>query len=176
MGRLSSYSQMLRIEVERVVDQAWRKISGLPALSRSQITTNLFLGGQYDSRGAAKLKAIGITAIVNLRTVDFIKSVKALGFHTLLLPTRDRHAPQISDLQKGIKFIDQELKSGGKVYIHCRAGEGRGATMAIAYLMSTGLTYADAFLVVKKVRTFIRPSNVQIEQLHKLEQILVSPT
>ncbi|MBA3551153.1 dual specificity protein phosphatase family protein, partial [Patescibacteria group bacterium] len=60
---------------------------------------------------------------------------------------------------------------GGKVYIHCRFGEGRGPTMAIAYLISTGLTLEHAIELVKKVRIFIRPTVVQIEQLKKFETL-----
>jgi dual specificity MAP kinase phosphatase len=41
--------------------------------------------------------------------------------------------------------------------------------MAIAYLISTGLTYEDAFSLVKKVRTFINPRPGQIAGLKELE-------
>lgn len=90
----------------------------------------------------------------------------------LHLPTPDLTAPRMDDLLKGITFIKNEIDNGGKVYIHCRAGEGRGPTMAIAYLMSTGMLFEDALHSIKKVRTFIRPTLPQIEQLKKLERIL----
>ena len=51
-----------------------------------------------------------------------------------------------------------------------RQGLGRGPTMTIAYLLKTGLTFRDAFDLVKKVRTFINPRPGQIARLKELEQ------
>jgi dual specificity MAP kinase phosphatase len=42
--------------------------------------------------------------------------------------------------------------------------------MTIAYLLKTGLTYEDAFALVRKVRTFINPRPSQIGRLKELEQ------
>ena len=96
------------------------------------------------------------------------------GFKYLHLPTPDNTAPTMMDLIKGADFADTEIKNGGKVYIHCRQGLGRGPTMAIAYLLKTGLTYEDAFNLVKKVRTFINPKQVQIVRLKELEDFYKS--
>jgi len=72
-------------------------------------------------------------------------------------------------LLKGADFMDNEIKNGGSVYVHCRQGLGRGPTMAIAYLIKTGLTYADAYAMIKRVRIFINPRPGQIERLKELE-------
>jgi len=40
----------------------------VPTLRRSQITPQLFLGGQYSSRGFNILKKRGITGIVSMRS------------------------------------------------------------------------------------------------------------
>jgi hypothetical protein len=42
--------------------------------------------------------------------------------------------------------------------------------MTIAYLLKTGLTYVDAYAMVKKVRTFINPRPGQVARLKELEQ------
>lgn len=68
--------------------------------------------------------------------------------------------------------MTDEIKKGGKTYVHCHYGEGRGATMVMAYLMSTGMTYEDAFALVQKVRTFISPTPSQIARLKEFEQSL----
>lgn len=90
----------------------------------------------------------------------------------LHLPTRDRQAPTLDHLKQGIKFISQEIEKGGKVYVHCFWGEGRGPTMALAYLISKGLNLEDAMAEVKRVRTFVKPTKVQIRRLKELEQLL----
>jgi dual specificity MAP kinase phosphatase len=75
----------------------------------------------------------------------------------------------LANLITGADFVDNEIRSGGKVYIHCRQGLGRGPTMAIAYLLKAGATFEDAFHLVKKVRPFINPRPSQIARLKELE-------
>jgi dual specificity MAP kinase phosphatase len=113
----------------------------------------------------------GVTAIVNMRTHSIHKDFKTVPLKILHLPTPDYYAPTQKQLEKGVKFIQNEVDEGGKVYIHCRQGEGRGPTMAIAYLISTGLTLEHAIQLVKKVRTFIHPTKDQLKALRNFEKI-----
>jgi len=148
-------------------DQFKRRRTGLPVAKTSQITDKLFVGGQYKAHLIPKLQLLGITAIVNMRTKSVHLGKAIPGIEYLHLPTADRHAPSLENLKKGSEFIQQQIAKGGVVYIHCKAGEGRGPSMAIAYLISTGLTLEDAFETVRKVRRFIRPTKVQLSQLQK---------
>lgn len=168
--KIKSLITLLIIFLQKIWDNIYRLFNGIPTLKRSQITANLFLGSQYSLIGLQKLKALGITAIVNMRTHPVFKESQYEGFHYLHLPTVDNTPPPLDTLIKGATFVDNEIKNGGKVYIHCRQGLGRGPTMTIAYLISTGLTFEDAFALVKKVRTFINPRPGQIERLTELEQ------
>lgn len=162
----------LRVEAQRSIDHFWLYTKGMSSVKRSMLTKNLFLGGQYTVRSIGALKKLGITAIVNMRIRESITADALREFNVLHLPTPDLHAPSIAQLEEGAKFIEQEIKNGGSVYIHCHWGEGRGPSMAIAYLIYTGMTYKDAFAFVKKVRTFIRPTQEQIERLQEFEQFI----
>ena len=169
MRKLKSWLIIVVVFFQKVTDQTYRVISGIPTLKRSQITANLFLGGQYNLNGLKRLKVIGITAIINMRIHSIYQTAQYEGFHYLHLPTTDNTPPLLDDLIKGAAFAHEEIKNGGKVYIHCRQGLGRGPTMAIAYLLKMGATYDDAFATVKKVRTFINPRPGQIQRLKELE-------
>jgi protein-tyrosine phosphatase len=155
--------------LDYMYDNAHRIITGLPRLNRSQITAHLFLGSQYNLLGLKKLKALGVTAIVNMRTHNDYSDAEHEGIKYLHLPTVDNTPPPLEVLLKGADFIDKEIKSGGAVYVHCRQGLGRGPTMAMAYLIKTGLTYEDAYEMIKRVRIFINPRPGQIERLKELE-------
>jgi protein tyrosine phosphatase (PTP) superfamily phosphohydrolase (DUF442 family) len=157
------------IFVQKIYDQSIRILTGLPTLKRSQITAHLYLGGQYNLRGLRRLKEMGITAIINMRITSVYVAARYHGLAYLHLPTTDNTPPSMEALLQGVEFADQHISNGGKVYIHCRQGQGRGPSMAIAYLLKTGLTYDDAFALVKKVRTFIRPTPGQIARLKELE-------
>ena len=152
-----------------VYDNIHRVLTGLPRLKRSQITADLFLGSQYNLVGIRKLKALGVTAIVNMRIHSTYSEAQYEGIKYLHLPTVDNTPPPLDVLIKGADFIDAEIKNNGIVYVHCRQGLGRGPTMAMAYLIKTGLTYEDAYAMIRRVRIFINPRPGQIERLKELE-------
>lgn len=171
---ISSYIKSNYIHIQRVSDHTRRIIFGTPANHRSMVTPQLFVGGQFFERGLARLKNWGITAVVNMRMHHPPQFEHLTWLKALHLPTIDNTAPSMEHLQQGITFITNEIKQGGKVYVHCRAGEGRGPTMAIAYLISTRLTLADAEALVKKVRTFIKITPPQRQRLQELEKLYIS--
>lgn len=174
--KVKSVVTLIWINIHRVIDHTYRWVTGLPTLSRSVITPSIYLGGQYGSRALVRLKKYGVTAIVNMRTSTVPEYARS-AFKTLHLPTPDRHAPTIEQLQQGIAFIDAEVKAGGKVYVHCRPGEGRGPTMVIAYLISTGLTFEDAYALVRSIRKFVlvtAPQQKRLQELERMFSILTS--
>ncbi len=170
LRKLKSLWIIAVIFIQKMFDIAYRLLIGVPRLKRSQITADLYLGGQYNLRGLQKLKKLGITAIVNMRETSIYQQAHYEGFAYLHLPTVDNTPPTLEDLTKGADFVDSHIKNKGKVYIHCRQGLGRGPSMAIAYLLKIGTTYEDAFALVKRVRTFINPRPAQIVRLKELEQ------
>jgi protein-tyrosine phosphatase len=170
MKKLYSLYLYFVIQIQRTIDHLWRHATGFPALKRSAITPNLYLGGQYKINSVAMLRRLGITAIVSMRMREVPHQDMLTEFHLLHLPTPDRHAPSMMDLKKGVFFIEKEIKNNGKVYVHCRAGEGRGPTMVIAYLLYSGMLYDDAVALIKKTRTFINPTPVQVERLKEFEE------
>lgn len=155
---------------QRVSDHLYRSYTGLPMLKRSKITPHLFLGGQFGPKGVDTFKKLGITGVVNMRMTPYRKNLALKKVAVLHLPTPDQHAPKLEDLEKGVVFMQREIDKGGNVYVHCRYGEGRGPSMAIAYLISQGMTYDDAYTFVKKVRTFIKPTPPQIKRLREFEK------
>jgi len=150
-------------------DNIHRLMKGVPRLKRSQINAHLMLGSQYSRLGLKKLKALGVTAIVNMRMHNDFSEADHVGIKYLHLPTVDNTPPPLAVLIKGADFIDDEIKSRGMVYVHCRQGLGRGPTMAMAYLIKTGMTYEEAYETIRKVRIFINPQRSQIKMLKELE-------
>jgi dual specificity MAP kinase phosphatase len=138
---------------------------GLRQSRLSKISENLYLGSMFDFRGAKVLKDSGITAVVDMRKS---KPLFTKEFRTLHLPTKNWRAPSIKDLEQGIRFIGSEIEKGGKVYIHCRAGKGRGPTMTAAYLISKGMKLHEALGLVKKMRSVSHTNKAQKKVLQIL--------
>jgi protein tyrosine phosphatase (PTP) superfamily phosphohydrolase (DUF442 family) len=153
--------QPLPLLIIRMIDQLSRRLRGVSLQRYSQITPQLHVGGQHDSRGLTMMQARGITAILNLRReFDYAGSGRVLPRY-LHLPVEDNTAPTQAELVAGVRFITEELAKGGGVYIHCGVGVGRAPTLAAAYLVSTGMTPAEAWRQIRLVRPFIWPNRRQ---------------
>lgn len=175
MKKLESLRRKIWIQIERIGDHIWTYLAGIPQLRYSEITPTLYLGGQYKLHALKQFKERGITGIVNMRMRSKHTDISNLPWVSILqLPTIDGDAPTLQNLQKGVQFIHAHIQKGGKVYVHCRHGEGRGPTMAIAFLISTGMTLNDAYEVVRDVRTFAHPNKRQMNRLRSFEKMITS--
>ncbi|MEP6988529.1 MAG: dual specificity protein phosphatase, partial [Chloroflexota bacterium] len=135
-----------------------RALTGAPMIRYSQITPQIIVAGQYQKRGWKVLTERGVTASINMRSEFDDEAAGITPSRHLRLSVEDNTPPTIDQLRRGIVFIKEEVERGGNVYIHCAAGIGRAPTMAAAYLVSTGLTPAQSWAMIKRVRPFVRPT------------------
>jgi len=145
---------------------AWTRLYlwavGRPVLRYCPVIPQLYVGGQMNARGWRWLAARGLSADLNLRS-EFDDAAHGIRPETYLwLPTPDDHAPSLDQLCRGVAFIRQAVQAGGKVYVHCAGGVGRAPTMAAAYLVSTGLSPAQAWALIRETRPFIKPTPPQL--------------
>ncbi|XP_043561437.1 phosphatidylglycerophosphatase and protein-tyrosine phosphatase 1 isoform X2 [Chiloscyllium plagiosum] len=62
---------------------------------------------------------------------------ESFGVEQLRLSTVDiLGVPKLEDLRKGVDFLTKHRKNGTSVYVHCKAGRSRSATMVAAYLIN----------------------------------------
>lgn len=156
----------VKTSVWRIIDQTRRILFGMSAQRFSQVDEHLFIGGQPGwFLGARSLSRWGITAVVDMRTSKPRNLPKDVAI--LHLPTPNYHPISLADLERGTEFIARQIKKGGNVYVHCQAGEGRAASMVIAYLVSQGMFLRDALQYVKEHRVFIRPNKKQLNRLRQ---------
>ncbi|KAI8348492.1 protein-tyrosine phosphatase-like protein [Mortierella sp. GBAus27b] len=72
-----------------------------------------------------------------------LETMAQLGLVQCWIPTPDFHVPTLESIWVGVHFISkcearwQELEESkrGHVYIHCKAGRGRSATVALCWLV-----------------------------------------
>lgn len=156
-------TQGLRSVVFEFIDVNSRVFLGASAPRFSRITPELYVGGQHNK--LTRLLQQGITAVVSLRD-EFDDHERGLAPQIYLyLPTVDDTPPTLEYLQRGVDFIQQHIQHGEHVYIHCWHGVGRAPTLTAAYLVSTGLTPAQAWKRISTVRPFIRPTQQQQQQV-----------
>jgi protein-tyrosine phosphatase len=96
----------------------------------------------------------GVTAIVNLcgEYCDLHEIQKDSGFEVYYLPIPDECAPNMTELENAITFVDNCIRQGKKVLVHCRFGVGRTGTFVTAYFLRKGLDMKAASKLLKKTR------------------------
>lgn len=107
------------------------------------------------------LKSLGIGAILNLcgEFCDLHEIEAAAGFEVYHLPLADEEAPELTELEKALAWLDEAIYLGKKVLIHCRHGIGRTGTVLNAYLLRRGLGHRLAWLKLRSLRS--KPANFE---------------
>ncbi|OQR75224.1 protein-tyrosine phosphatase mitochondrial 1 protein-like [Tropilaelaps mercedesae] len=93
-----------------------------------------------------------------------------LGVSFLQLPTQDIFAaPENAKLREGVDFINQmrRMVPNGSIYVHCKAGRTRSATLVGCYLMERhGYRPEDCVNAIKNKRKHVFLNQPQWEALH----------
>ncbi|HSM50616.1 MAG TPA: dual specificity protein phosphatase family protein [Thermoanaerobaculia bacterium] len=119
---------------------------GLPAFEHWQVAPRLRAGrnplSELDLR---QLAALGVTHVLDLREEaewaapgnwgeDAVIAIPRLGLGRLHLPVRDGGAPAVETLAAAVEWIEEVLATPGTaVYVHCRAGLERTASVLVAW-------------------------------------------
>lgn len=80
----------------------------------------------------------------------------ALGIQQVVLPSQDFFPPSFETLDKGAKLLDRYLSEGHRVYVHCKSGRGRSASVVAAYMFR----YKNLDMVTIQAKMKIRRSVV----------------
>lgn len=152
--------------IKRLIDQIVRWVTGHPAWQYSEITPQIYVGGQHFPKGWQAMQDYGIEAVVNMREKHLDDAKKGIqSEHYLHLHTRDNTPPTLENLYRGAQFIQKQVEAGRKVYIHCGVGVGRAPSQAAAYFIYSGLHPSEAIRKIKRVRPFVHLTYRQRRQL-----------
>jgi len=137
------------------------------------VDETVLLGRIPSRRDVERLHGLGVRTIINMceEFAGHESVMRRLGIKQLRLPTLDYREPSADDLLRGVRFIEQH-RDDGRVYVHCKAGRGRGATLALAYLMCTyNLSATEAYKRLKAAR---RQVNRGLDRRPAIRQIAAS--
>lgn len=103
-----------------------------------QVDNGLWLGAVPLSGDAARFKQMGITGVINMcdEYAGPLHEYQQQSIEQLNLPTVDFHPPTVEMIERGVRFIQQHMDNGGGVYVHCKAGRARSATVVLCYLVA----------------------------------------
>ena len=98
------------------------------------------------------------------------------GVHHKQISSPDFFPPSFDVLEKGASYVNYHLSEGRAVYVHCKSGIGRSASVVVAYLMKyKRMGVHEAYAAVKMSRKEIfGPYSSQLKNLVKYESFLRS--
>jgi atypical dual specificity phosphatase len=87
-----------------------------------------------------------------VRGIWALAQYEQAGIEQFRVPTIDFTPPTVESIKSSLEFIERHAARGGKVYVHCKAGRGRSATVAMCYLITGGLSPEEAQARLSHVR------------------------
>lgn len=142
------------------------------------VDDRVILGARPFRRDAARLRELGVTGVVNMceEYAGPVAEYADLQIEQLWLPTTDFQHPPAEFVESGAAFIEQHARAGGCVYVHCKAGRARSATIVLWWLVRyRQMTPLDAQRLLITVRPHVNRRIYQrpvIQNLYaQLEQL-----
>jgi protein-tyrosine phosphatase len=141
-------------------------------LNYSDVTPRLAVGGAFRAHQIKNLKDRGVTAVVDCRLEarDDPQALAQVGIQFLHVPTLDRHGFTYPQLQQGVEWVLDRISNGGRAFMHCEHGVGRGPLMACAVLVAQGYSAPEALRIVRSGRWQALPNDRQLAVLLNFEQ------
>jgi protein-tyrosine phosphatase len=142
-------------------------------LNMSWVNGHLAVGGRIRPEDIKALALSGVTHVVDTRSEysDDREALAQENIELLYLPTPDTYPLSIDQLTQGSIWVDERIKQGGRVLIHCEHGVGRSVLLTCATLVYEGMHARDALALAQEKRWQASPNHRQVSRLKEFEAI-----
>lgn len=123
-----------------------------------RISDELILGALPATWHVPQLAALGVRRVINLcnEYLGPTDSYRRFKIEQLRLPTVDFTAPTIDAVNQAVRAMQQAQAADETVYLHCKAGRGRSATVAVCWLIqSQNISAEEAEARLRRIRSHI---------------------
>jgi hypothetical protein len=117
----------------------------------------------------ARLLDVGVRVVINLQEPDErnyagetfanyepvlkrLAAERGASVEVMRFPIPDGEVPTSSPMRAILAAVDEALRAGHRVYVHCWGGHGRTGTVAGCWLKQGGAACDDAFAAIKAAR------------------------
>ena len=125
-----------------------------------EVDPNVIVGAFPFARDVSKMAEAGVGAVVNTceEYAGPVEQYEKYDIRQLRIPTVDFTHPSFDDVQKAVNFMVEQIKDGRKVYVHCKAGRARSATVVLCWLIQTqGLNAEEGQDLLLRCRPHVNP-------------------
>lgn len=131
----------------------------------TQVWERLFIGSLADAERLAGGNPHGITTVISLSEIPV--QTKRGDINYFHLPIEDDEPVPIRQFYSVMDAIRKGIR-WGTVLVQCGAGVSRAPSLTAAWMASVGYKNIDAALDdIRKVRSFIAPSDILLESLRR---------
>ncbi|MEM9410931.1 MAG: dual specificity protein phosphatase family protein [Planctomycetota bacterium] len=124
------------------------------------VDENVILGAYPFPNDVRQLDQLGVGAVVNT-CEEYEGPIKEYDYFKIdqcRIPTTDFTHPSLEDVETAVAFMEAKIAEGSKVYVHCKAGRARSATIVACYFIKAkNLTAITAQQIMQKHRPHINP-------------------
>lgn len=141
-------------------------------LNYTDVTSQLAVGGAFRKRQIKRLRQRGVTAVVDCRmeAQDDPIALAQASIDFLHVPTPDRYGFTYAQMRDGVDWVLDQLANGGRAFLHCEHGVGRGPLMTCAVLVGQGYSAPEALRIVRSKRWQALPNDRQLAALLDFEE------
>jgi atypical dual specificity phosphatase len=125
-----------------------------------RMDSTVLLGAQPFSNDVAGLIAENVCGVVNMceEYAGPEKTYRESQIEVLRVPVFDYTHPTLAEVIRAVEFIERYAREESSVYVHCKAGRGRSATVVLCWLIkSQQITKEKAHQKMLAIRPFINP-------------------
>jgi protein-tyrosine phosphatase len=99
------------------------------------IDDRLMVGSAFEAEDVPMLVDLGVGAVVSLQAEmhDPVEELGRAGIACVRVECEDFRAPSPAQLSTAVEAVDEFIKNGRRVYLHCYAGLQRSVTVAACY-------------------------------------------
>ncbi len=137
-----------------------------------EVDRSIVVGGALFPGDAEELKALGVKAVLSMCAEYRDDPSDGLVMHRI--PCHDDFAVEPACLGEAVRWIDERVAKGEKVYVHCAAGRGRSVSVVAAWLVARrGVSTDTALAQMRAIRRVARPAPWQVAAVRRYEESLV---
>lgn len=119
---------------------AWNYLLGRVLHKRhwwDQVDPCVILGALPLKRDVPKLAKLDVRGVINMcqEYAGPTTAYQKYQIEQLWLPTVDFNPPSLDSVSRGVEFLHQKTSKSQRVYVHCKAGRARSATIVICWLV-----------------------------------------
>lgn len=139
-----------------------------------KVDDHVIVGAFPFARDVPQMADAGVGAVVNTceEYEGPVSQYQQFDIRQLRIPTVDFTHPSYEDVQRAVDFMVEQIEEDRTVYVHCKAGRARSATVVLCWMIQArGLSAQEGQTLLLKHRPHVNPCLTERPVVQKFEEL-----